>query len=97
MIERKCFSFSRFSDGELYVLQNRKIKLSENHWSLEDNDFIGNYTKEERKEFDPKASIRREHLLDSYLYDDENYFKGISCKCCVGEENYAWGILSFIR
>jgi len=93
LIERKSFSFSRFSDGELFVLQNRKLKLSENHWSLEDNDFIGNYTKEERKEFDPiKHQYIREYLLESYLYDKKNYYKGISCKCCVGEENYAWGL-----
>ena len=91
--KRKNFSFSRFSDGELFILQNKELQLSGDFWKLEDKKYEGTYTSEERKSFIPSEhSDFRNHLIESYIYDNEDYYRGISCRCCVGEDNYASGL-----
>ena len=38
-------------------------------------------------EFNGQEHLKQE-LLESYEHIQENYFVGIPCKCCVGEENF---------
>ena len=47
------FSFTRFSDGELFVLQNKRLELNEDHYIIGDQRGSGWYNKEEQKTFIP--------------------------------------------
>jgi hypothetical protein len=86
------FAFTRFSDGELYMMKNYKIQITTT------DAFLGNkklgsadFTKEEVKLFDPEQhQFYREKLFESFYYDSENYFKGIACSCCNGKKEYKY-------
>jgi hypothetical protein len=87
------FAFSRFSDGELRVLQNKTLILNENFWQVGDERRSLSYAKEERKEFIPEDhSFFQEKLVEAFQFKKENYFKGLSCRCCVGNEDFDWQI-----
>lgn len=87
LIKGENFAFLRFSDGEFFILQNRRLELNEN------NHIIGNvvgggwYNKEEQKKFDPNEhQFYRQKLIDSLKFKKHNYYKGICCRCCVVKE-----------
>lgn len=69
------FSLSRFGDGELAIIKNNFI------------DFSKKYNGEHI--FEPKKHEKYHILMkESLKYKSENYFVGISCKCCIGELDY---------
>jgi|TARA_R100000152_G_C6776273_1_gene205275 hypothetical protein len=78
--EKENFAFSRFSDGEIFILKNERLILSENGFVTGDRSGHGIYPTEERKDFDPDKhsyiSDRLNLCLSSYKH---NYFKGLSC------------------
>jgi len=85
------FAFARFSDGELHTLQNRPVELAEKFWSLDGVQHHGWYNKEEQKKFVPEEhQFNRQKLIDSLQFKKDNYYKGISCRCCVGEVDFKW-------
>ena len=92
MIENKeNFAFVRFSDGELFIMQNKTVVLAPSYFVTGDR--VGNniYTKEEQKEFHPeKDQFYRKKLIESFQFNSENYFKGICTKTDVGEEAFQW-------
>jgi hypothetical protein len=89
LINNEHFGFSRFSDGEMVVLQNKRLELNENHYIVGNQTGSGYYNKEEQKKFDPKEhQFYRNKLIESIQFKKENYYKGISCRCCVGQENF---------
>lgn len=64
------FSLSKFADGEWAVICNHAINNKE-FW------------------FDPSSSKdqeKRSSLIDSFQYRHSNYYVGISCPCCQGQE-----------
>ena len=72
------FAFTRFSDGELFIMQNKTLVLADNHYITGDIKGRNRYTKEEHKEFYPdKHQMYRELLIESYKHNQKNYFKGI--------------------
>ena len=79
------FSFTRFSDGEVTILRNQPVVLANNYFIQgdlhgENKNFVpdGTYNKEEQKEFFPdKHEFFRKRLLESFLFEKHNYFKGI--------------------
>lgn len=86
------FSFSRFSDGERTVLANKKLVIEREYFIQED--VFGDrkikaprpYLPEETKQFIPsKHQFYHKKLLESYLYRNENYIKGI---CGKNETEY---------
>lgn len=90
---KENFAFTRFSDGELFILQNKKLVLADNHYQT--GEVVGRniYTKEEHKEFIPeKHSFYRELLLETFKHNQDNYFKGICTPtdAHVGRENFEW-------
>ena len=88
---KEYFAFTRFSDGEMLIMQNRKIVISENVAFTHDNWGKGSWGQEEHKTFIPeKDSDLRKKLIETFEHKQENYFKGICCKCCVGQENWKW-------
>lgn len=77
------FSFSRFSDGECFILQNKKVVLGNNFYITGDKAGANIYGPEERKSFDPEDNIDqglRQHLIKSFEHKQKNYFKGIPSK-----------------
>ena len=79
MIKNKeNFAFSRFSDGELFILQNKTVVLADNHYITGDIRGPNKYTKEEHKEFYPELhGLYRDKLVECYKHNQEKYFKGI--------------------
>ena len=45
------FAFARFSDGELFIMQNKTVILAEDHYVTGEIKGPNIYTKEEQKEF----------------------------------------------
>tara|TARA_A100001515_G_scaffold77288_1_gene61381 strand:- start:15004 stop:15798 length:795 start_codon:yes stop_codon:yes gene_type:complete len=89
------FAFTRFSDGELFIMQNKTVVLAENHYVTGDVRGPNRYTKEEQKEFYPdRHQFYREKLIECYKHNQHNYFKGI-CTATdghVGKDNFDWMI-----
>ena len=89
------FAFTRFSDGELFIMQNKTVVLADNHYITGDIKGPNKYTKEEHKEFYPERhQFYREKLIECYKHNQENYFKGI-CTATdghVGKVNFDWMI-----
>ena len=83
VVEQTPFAFSRFSDGEVTVLQNNVVVLAPDHFIQgdlhgDDKKFGGHYLPEEQKEFYPdKHKFYHEKLVEAFKFRKENYFKGI--------------------
>jgi hypothetical protein len=79
------FAFVRFSDGEFDILQNLYVELSENKVQRGDEVLSqAPYPEEDHKVFNPELHQEsRSKLLESFKFRKHNYFKGLSCPCCV--------------
>lgn len=85
------FAFNRFSDGELYILQNKELILDATQVKVGREITEGIYQSEDFKRFHPKEhSFYRDRLVDAFKFTKRNYFKGLSCRCCVGEASFQW-------
>lgn len=85
------FAFTRFSDGEMFVMMNKHLKLDGDATTVSGAKAGIGYSKEDHKEFDPeKHSDFRNKLVEAYKHQQKNYFVGLSCPCCVGTENNKW-------
>ena len=72
------FVFLRFSDGEIELLKNRYLKISNGRTSYKNREFHNNFEPHDTKEFDPKRDILfRKDLIESALYKSKYYIKGI--------------------
>lgn len=71
---RESFAFSRFGDGELTVLTGRHRVHPEFRFEPADRGY----------------AFLRERLMDSFCYQSENYYVGISCPSCVGQNRFEW-------
>jgi len=96
MLETKeNFAFTRFSDGELFIMQNKTVVLADNHYITGQVKGANRYTKEEHKEFHPEQHQEyREKLIECYKYTQDRYYKGI-CTATdghVGKQNFDWMI-----
>ena len=86
--KRENFAFSRFSDGELFVIQNKKLIIAKNYWLLDDKKTYAKFHKDDQKKFLPsKHQFYRKKLIDALNFEKKNYFKGISCLCCNGRNS----------
>ena len=88
---KECFAFTRFSDGELYILQNKEIWIKKDICRVREQVHQGYWGEEELKSFIPDQDQElRNKLIECFSHKQLNYFKGICCKCCVGEKDWAW-------
>jgi hypothetical protein len=88
---REPFAFNRFSDGELCMLRNREIIVDAQQVKWGEKATKGLYKEEDFKRFDPtEHSFHRDRLVDAFKFRAGNYFKGLSCRCCVGDEDFQW-------
>jgi hypothetical protein len=87
------FAFARYSDGELFILQNKVLKLAGDVYQVGDAKHPSIYKAEDHKEFNPEIHTEfRKKLIEAYKYKQPNYYKGISCSCCVGKEAFDWQV-----
>ena len=85
------FSFIRFSDGELFVLQNLRLELNEDHYIIGNGLGYGEYNAEEQKKFMPgQDEFYRKKLEESLQWDANNFYRGICTKPDVTEEVFNW-------
>lgn len=66
------FSFSKYADGEWAVMQNTSINNSE-FWFDKDSE---------------QDQLKRSMLLDSFKFQHPQYYVGISCPCCQGQDTF---------
>ena len=93
--KRENFAFTRFSDGELFIMQNKKVVLAESTYVTGDIEGFNRYTIEEQKEFIPKRDEKyRQKLIECYMHNQDNFFKGICTGTDphVGDENFKYMI-----
>lgn len=97
--KKENYTLLRFSDGEMFLLQNKQVLLTPDRVNVEgvidSNDgFYSN--KNPRPKYDQKSFIPsihsefRDFLTESFLFKNHNYYIGLSCRCCVGDENFDW-------
>jgi hypothetical protein len=85
------FAFNRFSDGELFILQNKELVLDQNLVKIGSHVTEGPYAKEDFKRFHPdEHGFYQARLMDAFRFRKPRYFKGLSCRCCVGQEDFEW-------
>ena len=76
---RENFAFSRFSDGELYMLKGERVVLAEDHYITGDLGGAGRYGKEDQKDFDPKRDkFYQDKLTEALQFKKKNYYKGLT-------------------
>jgi hypothetical protein len=87
------FGFARYSDGEMYILKNVESKLDTGILQIGDRVQQAPYKPEDFKHFNPNEhGVYQQKLVEAYKHKQMNYFKGISCSCCVGKENFDWQV-----
>jgi len=85
----KHFGFARYSDGELSILENKELKLSADVIQVGETKSPGVYQAPDFKHYNPSEHIEfRNKLIEAYQHKQSNYYKGISCKCCVGDDAF---------
>lgn len=85
---KENFSFGRFSDGELRILQNVPLTLGAKKIRVGDSIRPSRYKEHDHKHFDPNIhQFYHEKLVEAFQFKKKNYYKGLSCRCCVGEKD----------
>lgn len=78
---KEPFSFIRFSDGELEIIRNRYLKISNGKTHFKGRIFNNKFSQIDTKEFDPVFnSDVREDLIFSAITKMPNFFKGMPHK-----------------
>lgn len=91
LLDNINFSFTRFSDGELFVLQNKRLELNEDHYIIGDQRGHGWYNKEEQKKFIPgEHEFYRKKLEECLQYQQPNFYRGICTSPDVDIETFKW-------
>ena len=89
------FAFTRFSDGEMFILKNETLVLADDHFITGKRSGRNIYTEEEHKAFYPDQHQKyQKKLVETFMHNQENYYKGI-CTATdghVGKENFDWMI-----
>jgi hypothetical protein len=73
------FGFSRFSDGEVFILRGERLVLAENYFVTGDKTGAGKYGEEDLKDFDPKRDFDvKGRLIKSLKHKQPHYYKGLT-------------------
>ena len=71
------FALTRWGDGELKILNKEYINLL----TKGNGEFIFDNNNSEHIKYS-------ELLMDAFTYNSDDYYVGIACKCCVGDETF---------
>jgi hypothetical protein len=78
------FAFTRFSDGEIAVMQDKKLVLESDYVIEGDVRHSFGYDSDDYKNFDPaEHGFVREALTEAYTFKKANYFVGGICRNCT--------------
>jgi hypothetical protein len=78
------FAFTRFSDGEVFVMQNKELILAKENVRVGETVYNFGYDEEDHKHFDPSEhGFLKDALLDAYKFKKDNYFVGGICSNCT--------------
>ena len=87
------FAFSRFSDGELYMMQGKPVQMLSDRARVGSRTWSASYPEDDWKEYDPAHpldALLQKKLIEAFTYKQHGYVVGVSCRCCVGEDNFQW-------
>lgn len=76
-IGKDPFTFTRFGDGEMIIMNDQPIDLL--HKNTGEFRYIPS---------DPRYAKSRELLINSFTHKSRNYIVGVACPCCVGVPNH---------
>lgn len=78
VLQRSPFTFVRFSDGEIEILRNHELVISDGVTRFRGKRFSNQFPEFDRKRFNPRLGhdIRRD-LLAAAIFRDRQYFKGV--------------------
>jgi hypothetical protein len=80
---KEHFSYSKFSDGELFILQGKSFSLGPHSHSYENS--------EDFKDFDAtKHSFHQQKLLEAFQYKHPNYHLGICAPSDQDDSVFYW-------
>jgi hypothetical protein len=74
--EGKNFAISRFGDGEFKILEGEPINL------------LDKANGEFKYQPNTQDELYRKALIASYKYKHPDYYVGIGCPCCVGQQRF---------
>jgi len=81
---KENFAFTRFSDGEIAIMQGKLLILGEKRVILGEAVYNFGYSENDHKEFDPvRDKLLTDKLLEAYKFKKENYFVGGLCRNCT--------------
>lgn len=85
------FAFSRFSDGEVFMMQGQEIVMAADHSKVKGRVHHVRFAPDDHKHFNPaEHEFYRQALEDAFTHRQKNYFKGVSCRCCIGGKDFNW-------
>ena len=90
---KEHFAYTRYSDGEVFVMQNKRLVLETDHVVVGDHVYTHGYSSDDYKSFNPdEHSFVKDKLLESFSFQKKNYFVGAGCgKCtCAIQEHIPW-------
>lgn len=74
---KENFTITRFGDGEMMIINGKSLNLLSKG--------VGEFAYDSNNE---KYVNSRDLLKKSFTYQSDDYYVGVACKCCVGEEKY---------
>jgi hypothetical protein len=78
------FAFTRFSDGEICVMQNQELRLASDHVVVGPKIYGFGYSEDDHKHYDPeKHEFLKDALIEAYKYKHKNYYVGGICNGCT--------------
>ncbi len=87
LTRKENFSFLRFSDGERFIMEGKSLIIKNNGCFVDDFHHVNEFKEEDFKHVDKKEHFYiKDLLIETFMFEDENYFKGINCPCCNGHE-----------
>jgi len=82
--KKENFAFSRFSDGEVLMLNRVEVLMGESQNKIHHSLFPADNPPDDHKHYNPtEHEFQRQKLQEAIEYRGDNYFKGISCRCCI--------------
>jgi hypothetical protein len=74
---KENFAITRFGDGEMMIINGVSLNLL--------NKGAGEFAYDSEN---PEYVKSKELLTKSFSYQSDDYYVGIACKCCVGDDKY---------
>tara|TARA_R100001079_G_scaffold105444_2_gene72776 strand:- start:69 stop:845 length:777 start_codon:yes stop_codon:yes gene_type:complete len=82
--QNENFAYTRFSDGEICIMQDKELKLANNHVVMGETHYNFGYSSEDHKHYNPKEhGFLKDILIKAYKYKKKNYFVGGICEGCT--------------